>query len=356
MQQQPPLTEPQPQLLQQQPNERIILNWTDEETIKFIELYQRDASHQDLGRRRMNRNAYQRMSSEMEKCGYYRSADQLIRKMKRLRFDYKRARAKACGSKDFKYYEHMDFMLKQQSSSLLQPAALLPATASNILPQYTMEPRLLYREGTPGGGGMHHVSTGAEDTEGIGNNSRLASMEEVQEVYADHIQDTLQASPQRNPLQASLQGFVQVPLQNSLQSPLQCSPVPSSPTSSELLDDLPEDDDEQEAATGEGIERRDLRNERSFIRAPPTKRSRTTESSGSLTELFIRSMVRMQENTEAQYVRLLEKQMALEEQRRRDNQEFQLRLVSLLASHHHGSSLSLEHQNRYSRGRLRSLL
>jgi len=349
---QQPQMEAQPQQAQQ-PNERIILNWTDEETIKFIELYQRDVSHLDLGRRRKNRDAYQRMSSEMEKYGYYRSADQLIRKMKRLRFDYKRARAKASGSKDFKYYGHMDFMLKQQSSSLLQPASLLPTTVSNILPQYAVDPRLLFREGATGGG-VHQVSVCTDDEEGIGNN-RLASMDEVREAYADHLQDTLQASPQGNSLQTSMQGLVQDPLQNSHQSPLQSSPVPSTPTSSELLDDLPEEDDEQEAAIGEGMERREARIERSFIRPPPVKRSRMSESGRGLTEFFIDSIVRMQENTETKYVHLLEKQMALEEQRRRDNQEFQLHLVSLLASHrpgqsdHRGSSLTFEHQNRYSR-------
>ena len=298
----------------QQPNERIVLNWTDEETIKFIEIYQRDSSNFDLGRRRKNRDAYQKMSSEMETFGYFRSSDQLIRKMKRLRFDYKRARAKGSGSKEFKYYEPMDLMF-QSSSAPAVPFLPLP---NNVFRHYTVLPSITAGEEEPD---VENAGTSEGD-------NRLANMEDIQEVYAEHLQSALQTSPHHSPLGS--------PLLSPLQSPLQ-----SSPGSSDVLDELREEEKEC------GNE------ERNFVKAPPAKRRRASHGIG-LTEILVSNVMKIQQNTERQYVHLLEKQMALEEERRRDNQEFQLRLVALLGnlplqgSHSHcGNVAQCQLQNRY---------
>ncbi len=333
--------EQQQQLQQQQqqnPNERIVLNWTDEETIKFIELYQRDASHLDLGRRRKNRNAYQRMSTEMEKYGYFRSADQLIRKMKRLRFDYKKAKEKPDGHKEFKYYDHMELMFRQQSP-LISSAPLIPLQGG-IFSHYTVVPRV-----TPplrDGAGEEECGEGASSV-GDSGEHRLAKMEDIREAYEGQLQNTLQTSALRvpafqNPLMdTSSEVVCSIPLHSSL---------PSSPGSSEMLEIVPEghdevddDDDDEDVEDDLTRERFDLeaaqlkRNSGSnLIQAPPAKRKRPSKDGGSMVEFLVNKVMKMQESTERQYIRLLERQMAVEDQRRKDNQEFQLKLVSLLTS------------------------
>ena len=111
-------------------------NWTDEETFKLIEIWSRDAVQAVLESSRRNREIYSSIAREMEEAGYMKSADQCSRKMKKLRFEYRKGRlrgkhGKTGERKNWKFFDAMDLVLGHKP--LTHPPVIAEANDLHIL-------------------------------------------------------------------------------------------------------------------------------------------------------------------------------------------------------------------------------
>lgn len=278
--------------------ERMTLNWTNEETLKFIEIYGSDIIQNQLASSRMKREAYMRIVMEMANCGYSRSVDQLIRKMKKLRFDYKKARTKKGESKkEWIYFDAMDSLLSRRIVPHRDPPPL--QVPSNLLRRFVVE---------------HEGEVAREEVEGeenvgfddgvIVNHGVASEGKRVQSNY--NLDNGVESEEDLDSRVERVENLYNREVSRS-----------RSETPSETV---------------ESVE--DVRSVR--------KRGRDNES--DVTEFLVDKMMKMQESNEKQFFMLAEKQMASDERCRKENQEFQLHLVSLLCN---SQSLATRHSGSF---------
>ena len=219
--------------------------WTDEETLKLVEIWGDDAIQAMLEGSRRNKDVFKKIAREMEAAGYSKTAEQCQGKIKKLKYEYKKIKDKHSqtgeGRKDWKFLEPMDAVLGHK-----------PATRPPIV-----------------------VESG-----GVREGSEKPEVTEEGETEADG-QDVEEQS---------------------------CSSH-SEPSVSE-----------RKKSPGEG---------------PSQKRKRETSSGVakfSRMEELVEKIVKVQEESDKHYMKLEEKLLEMEEQRRKESQDFQLRMMSMLCS------------------------
>ena len=93
----------------------IAIRWTEEETLKLIELWGEDNVQAQLEGCKRNAQVFERISCEMKDIGYDRTGVQCREKIKKLRGEYKKIKDKKGktgeGNKPWKYFEYLDSVL-----------------------------------------------------------------------------------------------------------------------------------------------------------------------------------------------------------------------------------------------------
>ena len=89
--------------------------WSDEETLKLIDIWSEDSIQAMLEGARQNKDVFLKISREMEMAGFKKTADQCSSKIKKLRFEYRKIKDKngktGRGRNDWKFFEAMDQVL-----------------------------------------------------------------------------------------------------------------------------------------------------------------------------------------------------------------------------------------------------
>lgn len=97
--------------------------WTDEETVKLIELWGEADIQAELEGCKRNKAVYEKIAHEMATSNFERSAVQFHEKIKKLRTEYKKVKDSnnktGKGRKTLKFYDH-------KLNPLLKCALLLP--------------------------------------------------------------------------------------------------------------------------------------------------------------------------------------------------------------------------------------
>lgn len=118
--------------------------WTEEETMKLIEIWSEDSIQAMLEGSRRNKGIFVRIAKEMEKCGFKKTGEQCSCKIKKLRFEYKKikdTRGKTGrGRKEWKYFEPMDELLGHKPAT--QPPVVIESGESSLSldPELTTSP------------------------------------------------------------------------------------------------------------------------------------------------------------------------------------------------------------------------
>ena len=93
----------------------MAIPWTEEETLKLIELWGEDNVQAQLEGCKRNAQVFERISCEMKDIGYDRTGVQCREKIKKLRGEYKKIKDKKGktgeGNKPWKYFEYLDSVL-----------------------------------------------------------------------------------------------------------------------------------------------------------------------------------------------------------------------------------------------------
>lgn len=101
--------------------------WSDEETLKLIELWGDDRVQAELEGCKRNKQVYERVSREMVRAGHKRTAEQCRDKAKKLKGDYRKVKdthnKTGEGRKKWKFLEAMDAVLADKPST--QPPVLI---------------------------------------------------------------------------------------------------------------------------------------------------------------------------------------------------------------------------------------
>ena len=86
--------------------------WTEEETLKLVEIWGNDAMLEGSQR---NKDVFKKIACKMEAAGYSKTAKQCQGKMKKLKYEYMKIKDKhgqtGEGRKDWKFLEPMDAVL-----------------------------------------------------------------------------------------------------------------------------------------------------------------------------------------------------------------------------------------------------
>lgn len=245
--------------------ERIekVTNWTDEETYKLIEIWSRDANQAELDSCRRNRDIYSNIAREMEVIGYSKTAEQCSRKMKKLRFEYRKGKLRGRHGKSgekryWKFFDAMDSVLGHKM-------------VAN--PQAVPE--------------LNNVSSFSEDPREIRAQEGAALGEDrVERFEGDFI--TLETL--------------------DLESGEVSRNYPVIPSIAAIPSILP-------------------------VEGRMRKRRRENDTDASdITEFLLDRMMKMQEGSDRHHMNLADKQMEIEARTQKENQEFQLRLMSILCN------------------------
>ena len=109
--------------------------WTEEETLKLIELWSEDVIQEMLEGSKRNKDVYAKIAKELEREGYKKSGEQCNSKIKRLRFEYKKIkdnrRKTGRGRKEWKFYEALDMILGHKPST--QPPVVIESAGCSSL-------------------------------------------------------------------------------------------------------------------------------------------------------------------------------------------------------------------------------
>ena len=71
---------------------KVMVSWMDEETFKLTELWSEDSIQGMLEGSRRNRDVYAKIAKNMNETGYEKTVEQCARKIKKLKFEYRRIR------------------------------------------------------------------------------------------------------------------------------------------------------------------------------------------------------------------------------------------------------------------------
>ena len=86
--------------------------WSDDETVKLVEIWGDDAIQAQLEGCRRNKSVYERIAKEMTEANYPRSAEQCREKAKKLKTEYRKIKdshnVTGRGRKNWKFFEAMD--------------------------------------------------------------------------------------------------------------------------------------------------------------------------------------------------------------------------------------------------------
>ena len=89
--------------------------WSDEETLKLIEIWGEDTIQAMLEGSKRNKDVFNKISRRMEAAGYEKTADQCNSKIRKLKLEYRKIKdtrkKTGTGRKDWKYFEEMDAIL-----------------------------------------------------------------------------------------------------------------------------------------------------------------------------------------------------------------------------------------------------
>ena len=108
--------------------------WTEEETIKLIELWGEESVQDQLQICTRNRSVYDKLSRQMTAAGFTRSAVQCREKIKKLRSEYKRVKDNngltGRGTRKWRYYDQLDAILGHRPST--EPPIVLDTSADQV--------------------------------------------------------------------------------------------------------------------------------------------------------------------------------------------------------------------------------
>ena len=226
-------------------------NWTDEETLKLIEIWGEDAIQAMLEGCRRNKDIFVKISKEMEAAGFSKTAHQCSSKIKKLRFEYRKIKDKhgktGEGRKDWRFYEAMDQVLGHKPAT--QPPVVVES--GDMAPAAAGENDLSEDDG------LVDAGDGEQSSSMRGNSSSGGSRAET---------------------------------------PLNVDPK-----------DVP-------------------------AKTPARKGKRKRSNNMEQMEELVDKMVKLQEESERNYVKLEEKMLEMEERRQKDNQEFMMRMFSFMSN------------------------
>lgn len=340
-------------------------NWTDEETLKFIEIYGTSATQAELASSTRKRDAYVMIAQEMETAGYNRSADQCIRKMKKLRFEYKKARGRNGRRGDnknmWRYFEAMDSLLLFMGHKLAtHPPADVESSklhsAAEGHPPADIELRNMhfFPEGLPPAvaesSNVHAFTEDQSPAVAESNNMHTYAVGYPRtDVESRNMHISAEHQPPADGESSNMHTFAEHQPQAEVDSSnlrIFAEDV------RELLVEKGEENlgEDKEEEIGRQLTSENGEPSRSHSETPSAAndsgegtswtRKRERDSRIDMMELLIDKMMMFQESSERQHYVLAEKQMALEEKSRRENQEFQLRLVSIISNSRASSSIS----------------
>ena len=270
-------------------------SWSDEETFKLIEIWSKDSIQAILESSRRNRDVYSGIAQKMEEAGFNKTADQCSRKMKKLRFEYRKGRTrgklgKTGQQRSWRFFDAMDLVLGNKL--VQQPIADEPSSNmlvfANDLTQLGIDEDLLLKNRGEDSVSMDGVPMGSDEGSGDGEESRSCRMTQNGD--------------------ASQSGELS---RNSSEAPSGAADLP------DRTDRVRWDPPGNVAALPEGTGR---------------KRRRTSDSSHDLMEFMLDKMLKMQQASDQHHAFLVDKQMEMEERTQKENQEFQLRLISVLCN------------------------
>ena len=95
--------------------------WTDEETLKLIEIWSEDKIQEELDGCKKNKHIYDKIAARMTKAGFERTFDQCRIKVKKLRAEYRKVKdgnnKTGEDRKEWKYFEAIDDILGTRPST-----------------------------------------------------------------------------------------------------------------------------------------------------------------------------------------------------------------------------------------------
>ena len=122
-------------------NERHRLDWSEEETLKLIEIWGEDSVQAELEGCKRNKQVYEKIVRGMRAAGYNRTFVQCREKIKKIRTEYKRVKDHNDESgrdrKDFVYFEKLDTILGHRPAT--QPEHVIDTSAPETLGHHEAE-------------------------------------------------------------------------------------------------------------------------------------------------------------------------------------------------------------------------
>ena len=108
--------------------------WSDEETLKLIEIWGEDAIQRLFEASRRNKEIYAKISREMEVAGFTRSPDQIASKLKKLKHEYRRIKddhnQTGRGRTSWRFFEAMDAVLGHKLAA--QPSVVVESASAAV--------------------------------------------------------------------------------------------------------------------------------------------------------------------------------------------------------------------------------
>ena len=103
--------------------------WNEEETLKLIEIWDKDSIQAMVEGSKRNKYVFNKISRKMEAAGYEKTADQCNNKIRKLKLEYRKikdsTKKTGTGRKDWRYFEEMDALLGHK------PATQLPVVVES---------------------------------------------------------------------------------------------------------------------------------------------------------------------------------------------------------------------------------
>ena len=116
-------------------------SWTDEETLKLIELWGDDRIQAQLEGCKRNKEVYERIAREMAEAGLEKTAEQCREKAKKLKAEYRKVKDNHSktgqGRKKWKFLEAMDMVLADKPST--RPPVLIDTLSKEVRPEQELQ-------------------------------------------------------------------------------------------------------------------------------------------------------------------------------------------------------------------------
>lgn len=111
----------------------VMAVWTDEETLKLLDLWGEDSIQAMLEGSRRNKDVFAKIAKEMKHHGYDKSAEQCAGKIKKLKFEYRKIRDKKKktgeGKTEWKFFDPINNVLGEKPST--EPHVVIESTAAS---------------------------------------------------------------------------------------------------------------------------------------------------------------------------------------------------------------------------------